>query len=122
MKEKKLIYIAGKLNDDACNYIKHCHRMIKHARKVRELGFAVMVPCLDILEGLIDGSFDYEDYFQNNIPILSRCDAVSLVPGWETSNGTAREIQIATEKNIPVFKTIKELAAWNLQTEKMMVS
>ena len=51
------VYIAGKLNDDAVGYIKNMHRMINTAKSVRKLGCCVYVPCLDILEGLVDGEW-----------------------------------------------------------------
>lgn len=109
MENKKLIYVAGALNSDAVGYIQNMHRMIKFARDVRRLGYSVYVPCNDFLEGLVDGHFDYEDYFDNSQPILLRCDAVALTPGWENSKGTQREIALAKEKGIPVFETIEEL-------------
>jgi len=46
----KRVYVAGKLNSDACGYIKNVHRMIIWAEKVRKAGFAVFVPGLDFLQ------------------------------------------------------------------------
>lgn len=105
----KKVYIAGKLNDDAVGYIKNCHKMIKVAKVVRDLGFAVYVPCIDFLEGLVDGNFDYPDYFENSQPWLMSSDAVLLVPGWEDSKGTAREIELAKSLGIPIFKNPRDL-------------
>ena len=109
MNDRKVVYIAGALNSDAVGYIKNMHRMIAFARQVRRYGFSVYVPCNDFLEGLVDGQFDYPDYFDNSQPILLRCDAVALTPGWESSKGTQREIALAKEKGIPVFETIEDL-------------
>lgn len=106
---KSKVYIAGKLNDSACDYIKNCHKMIKWARKVRNEGFAVYVPCVDFLEGLVDGSFEYPDYFDNSQPFLASCDYVFVCPGYETSKGTIREIEYAKSLNIPICYTIEEL-------------
>jgi hypothetical protein len=106
----KRIYVAGKLSDTATEYIKNMHKMIKQAKKIREAGFAVYVPCLDFLEGLVDGGFNYEYYFSNSQAFLVVCDAVYVCPGWETSNGTKKEIELAKEKNIPVFFSIDALA------------
>jgi hypothetical protein len=102
---KKLkVYIAGKLNADAVGYIKNCHRMIKTAREIRRLGHSVYVPCIDFLEGLVDGNFEYEDYFDNSQAWLLSSDAVFLTPGWETSEGTKREMELADSNNIPIFE------------------
>lgn len=103
------IYIAGSLNSDAVGYIQNMHRMIKTAREVRKLGYAVYVPCNDFLEGLVHGDFGYEDYFDNSQPWLCASDAMFLTPGWETSKGTLREIRLAEECDVPVFDNINQL-------------
>lgn len=106
----KRVYIAGKLNSDACGYITNMHKMIIGAEKVRKLGFAVFVPGLDFLQGLVFGNWEYPDYFNNSQPWLDAADAVFLVPGWETSSGAKREIERAIENNIPVFSDLDLLA------------
>ena len=105
----KKVYIAGKLNDSAVGYIKNMYKMIKTAKEVRDAGYSVYVPCIDFLEGLVDGNFDYKDYFENSQPWLLSADAVVLVPGWETSEGTKREIKLANENNIPVYYSVVDL-------------
>lgn len=111
---KKLkIYVAGKLNDYACEYLSNVHKMIKTARMLREHGFAVYVPCNDLIEGVVDGEFQYKDYFDNSQPWLLSSDAVFLVPGWETSEGTNREKKLAEENGIPVFDSIDDLLAFS---------
>jgi hypothetical protein len=111
MKDEKMIkvYVAGKLNSDAVGYIKNMHKMIKTAKLLRDNGFSVYVPCNDFLEGLVDGQFEYADYFDNSQPWLSSSDAVFLTPGWETSEGTKREIAFAESLQIPVFYSITQM-------------
>lgn len=100
----KLAYIAGKLNDEACGYLQNLHRMINCADKVKKLGYAVFVPGVDLLMGLQMGNYEYSDFFDNSQEILSRCDIVVLTPGWETSKGTKKEIELANQLDIPVFR------------------
>ena len=100
--ERPLAYVAGKLNDDACGYIQNLNRMIRCAVKIRRLGYDVYVPGIDILMGLIAGNYEYEDYFDNSQAFLRRADLVIVVPGWETSKGTKREIELAHKLGIPV--------------------
>ena len=105
-KEKKpfKVYIAGKLDDNACNYIKNVHNMVKDAEEVRKSGFSVFVPGIDLICGLINGDWNYKDYFDNSQPWLDVSDAV-YVRGkdWNKSNGTLREIKRAEKKDIPIF-------------------
>ena len=105
----KRVYVAGKLNDDACGYIKNVHRMIIWAEKIRKLGFAVYVPGLDFLQGVVFGNYEYSDYFDNSQPWLDVSDAMFLVPGWKTSKGTGLEIARAKRKNIPVYTDLEIL-------------
>lgn len=107
-------YVAGKLNADAVGYIKNMHHMITAAKLIRDLGVAVYVPCNDFLEGLVDGDFDYTDYFENSQPWLSVSDFVFVCSGWETSEGTKREIALAQQSGIPVFFSVKDLK-YNLE-------
>ena len=109
-KMKKRIYIAGKLSADTpIGYIQNMHRMINTAKEVRDAGYSVYCPANDFLEGLVDGHFDYSAYFDNSQPWLLASDAVVLVPGWETSPGTKRELDLAAENNIPIYASVKAL-------------
>lgn len=106
----KRVYIAGRLNDMACDYIKNVHQMIVTSEQVRKLGFAVYIPGIDFIQGMVFGDWDYADYFDNSQAWLDASDAVFLTPGWETSEGTRREIERAKSQNISVFDDLNELA------------
>ena len=109
----KKVYVAGKLNGMACDYIKNVHRMVITSEKVRKAGFAVYVPGIDLVQGMVIGNWDYADYFNNSQSWLDASDAIFLTPGWETSEGTKREIERAKSQNIPIYDDldilIKEL-------------
>ena len=105
----KRIYIAGKLNSDACGYIINVHNMIIWAEKVRKAGFAVFVPGLDFLQGVVFGDWVYSDYFDNSQPWLDASDAVFLTPGWEVSEGAKREAERANNQGIPVYTDLKQM-------------
>ncbi len=52
-----------------------------------------------------------------NGEFLIRCDALAVLPGWETSGGTKIEIENATKRAIPIFyldknESIKEIIDW----------
>lgn len=103
------VYCAGKLNADAVGYINNMHRMIKTAKVLRDNGYCVYVPCNDFLEGLVDGNFDYHEYFDNSQPWLSVSDAMFLTPGWQTSTGTKKEMELAESLNIPIFSGVEDM-------------
>ena len=109
MNNKIKVYIAGALNADAVGYIKNVHKMIEWADKIRRLGFSVYVPCLDFLMGMQLGDYEYSDYFDNSQPWLDESDLLFLVPGYEKSSGTAKEIKRAESKNIPVIDSFEEM-------------
>ena len=111
---KKTVYIAGALNSDAVGYIKNMNNTIVHGLKIKKLGFAVYVPGLDFLMGLVDGNFNYSDYFDNSQPFMVKCDYVFVCPGWENSKGTAKEIELATNRGIPVvYNDVDEMKGLN---------
>ncbi|HOK45183.1 MAG TPA: DUF4406 domain-containing protein [Bryobacteraceae bacterium] len=105
----KRVYIAGKLNADACAYLQNVAVMIRTAVAVRRLGFSVFIPCLDLLTGVVAGDLTYHDYADNNMRWLEVADAVLVLPGWETSKGTRAEIARAEELGIPVYYSIEDL-------------
>lgn len=110
--KKKLVYIAGKLNDDAVKYLFNVNLMLTIGSYVRKRGFLAFTPCNDLLNGIHGGDMFYSDYAETNMAILERSDAVFLVPNWETSNGTKAEIKRAKELNIPIFENLDKLAEW----------
>jgi hypothetical protein len=112
MSKKKRIYIAGKLTEMAVDYIKNVHKMIQTAEIVRKAGFSVYIPAIDFLAGAVIGDYEYYDYFDNSQPWLEVSDAIFLVPGWETSPGTAKEIAKANKLKIPVFDNLYEMKTY----------
>lgn len=104
-----LIYVAGPLNDDSCGYIQNLSNMNKEALLLKKNGFAVYIPGNDIILGLLAGNFTYEDYFDNSIEIMKKCDGIYFCNGWETSDGCKKEMFIATNLTIPYFSNINDL-------------
>lgn len=115
---KPRVYIAGKLNAPAVMYIKNVHNMIVVGNLVRKRGFSVFVPALDVLIGFLDGQMHYEDYFENNVEWLKVSDYMLVLPGWEDSEGTQKEIEIAEEHSIPVFFDMFSLVVRKERDEK----
>ena len=134
---QKKIYIAGKLNDMAVDYLHNVHKMMTVAEEVRKAGYSVFVPAIDLLMGIKFGYKSYEDYFNNSQPWLAASDAVFLVEGWDGSECTEREIELAEELGIPVFTKLDQMNTYfkvfedlekgleddtNVQTDKGLLS
>jgi hypothetical protein len=96
-------YVAGKLSaPTAEEYIQNVHTMMKHADKIRKQGYAVFVPCLDMLMGTMFGNYSYEDYAGNNLEWVKVCDVLFVCPDSHESFGTNREIEIAKKHGIEI--------------------
>ena len=92
----KLIYIAGKYRGKTINEI---HDNIEAARKVAvkwwSYGFAVICPHLN--SAMMDGAADDQIFIDGGIEILSRCDTIVMMKGWEESLGACDELELAHE-------------------------
>ena len=106
------VYVAGPLNALAVEYLHNVHSMMEHAEHLRQLGFGVYVPALDLLMGLKFGYREYGDYFNNSQPWLDAADAVFVCPGSETSSGTNKELARAKARSIPVFYDFPTIRAY----------
>jgi Domain of unknown function (DUF4406)/Domain of unknown function (DUF6378) len=44
-----------------------------------------------------------EAYMKRDLPQVAACDAIALIPGWETSSGCAKELQVARWCGLEVY-------------------
>jgi len=110
--QKPLVYIAGKLNSDACGYISNLKVMLDAGELVRKCGVSICVPGNDLLSGLTNGNLCYEDYIQNSMDLLTRCDAIFMCPNFLGSKGVVAEVKEAQKRDIPIFYDIEHLQEW----------
>lgn len=106
------IYIAGKYNDDnVINVLSNIRRGINMAAHLIKDGYDVYCPFLDYSLALTasGGSLTKEQFQRNSMAFVEVCDALLVLPGWETSGGTKREIERARSLNIPVYFDSQEL-------------
>lgn len=94
-------YLAGKYRDPTHEGIQ---RNIAKARDGAALlwqaGYAVLCPHMNT--ALFDGVVDDMRFLDGDIAWLRAADVLVLLPGWETSPGTRREIEVAKMMRIPV--------------------
>ena len=82
---------------------------MEQAELVRLAGHAPFVPAIDLMMGIKFGYDNYHDYFDASQAWLKKADVVVLVPGWETSPGTKKEIATAHKLGIPVLDDLSAL-------------
>jgi len=109
-----LIYIAGPYRGNVDENISKA-RLI--AIEVWESGNTALCPHLNTYHFEQDCNVDDEVYLTRDLDILSRCDAILMIPSWKDSTGAKRELSFALDNNIPVYY-YPELPPLN-QTEQL---
>jgi hypothetical protein len=112
-----MIYVAGKLNDLAIDYLLNVRRLMDGAEEVRKLGMGYYCPAIDYTMGITFGYKSYHDYFDNGQVALLHCDGVYVTENWKTSEGTKAEIKLAEEYDIPVFYNTDDLDNYFSETK-----
>lgn len=119
MRRMTVVYVAGKYRGRT-----HCgksyteiHRNILTARewaiKVNELESVIaLTPHLNSYHMELDGRQDPEFWYNADLELLRRCDAVFLIPNWTDSQGARLEKEFAESINIPTFTDFGRLAEW----------
>ncbi len=100
---KELVYIAGPINSDSCGTYKNVHKLVLNAEDVKKMGVAIYNPANDLVQGIVSGNWDYNDYTSNDFPILKNCSCMYLTKGWKDSPGCKKEKAFCEQHNIPVF-------------------
>lgn len=99
--DQDLIYISGPYNGSTAFDIA---RNIRNAYDVRDdlitKGWAVICPHANTANTNNDNAYTY---FHMQATILSRCDAIYMLRGWEESEGAQMEHQMAKDFGIAVY-------------------
>lgn len=94
-----LVYMTGPITKG--NQFLNVHRALVEAQRLRDAGFAVIVPHSTALDQIVTGSCDYERWMVEDFELISRCDALVRLPG--ESTGSDREVQHAISLGKRVF-------------------
>lgn len=113
------IYVAGPYSaPSVLEGLENIRAGIRASREIFEAGDAPFCPWLDFLFVLVrdDGGrqMTVEDYYAYSLKWLEVSDAVVVLPGWERSQGTLKEIKAAEARAIPVY-TFEEWREWKRQ-------
>jgi hypothetical protein len=112
----KRVYVAGAYQaTNALEMLANIARGVQAGLQVWKAGFAPYVPWLDISMHIANPcpeSTTIEECYEWSMSWLEVSDAILIVPGWEESQGTLKEIARACQLGIPVFYSIKDLIKW----------
>jgi|SRR5688572_2233764 len=98
----KVIYIAGKYRGPNSWAVEQNIRAAEEvAARVVQLGMMPM--CTHPMTRHMGGLASDEHMLAGTLEIMSRCDAVLLVPNWRDSEGTRAEVAEAKRLGLPVF-------------------
>jgi hypothetical protein len=107
----RLVYIAGPFRGANAWLVEQNIRKAEAlALEVWKLGAAVICPHTNTR--FFDGAAPDAVWLEGDLEILSRCDAVLMVEGWEQSQGAVAESVFATDKGIRVFTSLADLSQW----------
>ena len=115
-----LIYVAGKYRAATREAVA---ANIEAARQLgieaARLGWYPVIPhCNTAHMELATPQHGDQFWLQGTLELMRRCDALVLVPGWETSEGTQGEIAEADRLQIPIYRSpdllpgASEFIAW----------
>ncbi len=107
----KVVYICGPFRAKTTWGIeRNTRRAEEAALVVAELGMMPLCPHTNtrFFHGLLTEKF----WLDGTAELLTRCNAMFRLHGWETSEGSRSETVIAQRQLIPIFDRISELEIW----------
>ena len=93
------IYISGKIS--GCPVREYLLRFSKAEQMLRAAGNEVINPASIGL--MFPESFRHSDYMDIDIMLLSKCDAIYMLNGWEESEGARQEHEFAEEEGLDII-------------------
>jgi nucleoside 2-deoxyribosyltransferase len=111
----KVIYVAGPYTGKGHgpeNYAEIGHNILnarEWAIKILKLGGCVtLTPHLNSAH--MECDFNHPEFwYEADLELLKRCDAIFMIPGWERSKGSVKEHGFAITRELPVFYDLESL-------------
>lgn len=112
----KLLYVAGSYRWKGSRWVPlvigelvNIFKAWKISKDVWEAGFVAICPHTNSI--LMDKfGVSPQRFLEGDLEIVSRCDAVLMMPNWQDSVGAITERNLAIKKGIPVYHSFRELS------------
>jgi hypothetical protein len=102
----ELAYVSGKYRGSSPSEIyKNINTARETAIKLWKKGYAVLCPHMNT--AFLDGVVPDLTFLEADIEMLSRCDFIVIMEGWQESKGAKEEVKYAKENQIPIYKFVK---------------
>lgn len=101
--KNKLVYLAGPYRGEIDFNILKAQQA---ACKLWEMGYWVICPHLNTARFEEFCRVHVDVYLEAYLEVVSRCDLVVLLPGWEKSEGSVAEKAVAEANRIPVVEYV----------------
>ena len=107
----KTVFIAGPYRGvNAWAVEKNVQYAEAYIYPIAELGAAPLCP--HTMTRNFDGTFTDEFWLEVTMELMTRCDAIFMVPGWQRSEGARAELAEAEALGLPWFDDMMELSIW----------
>jgi len=112
----KIVYVAGPMSADTEWLIE------LNVRAAEAMGFDIasagafpLIPHTNAR--WLHSEFSQEFMVEGSLALLTKCDAMIVCRGWESSRGTKAEMQMCEEQGIPYFLSLTDLEDWLVKTK-----
>jgi nucleoside 2-deoxyribosyltransferase len=108
-----LVYVAGPYTGPTREAVEaNITAAVVVGLEVARLGACPVIPHSNTSDPQFELLQNYEFWIAATAKLLTRCDAVITVNDWRRSKGASGEVELATEREIPVFHNTEDLAWW----------
>jgi hypothetical protein len=106
MGRMKVIYVAGPYSGASAKDISENVALAAEVgQEIMRRGHAVVCPHTMTHDWDIRTGLEYQDFLDMDLELLRRCDAICMVPGWETSHGSLGELELAKNLGKEIFES-----------------